>query len=141
MNGQTSSVSLDLRLEPMRMKEVNQKSYPDGGDKWWFTVLKSVKHHLKHIQKYDVVKNLLKKVWASTRWIDLYNTVDGRNPAPPGIYKILVNNRMNYQPQLVQGFWTVHSIDFLKKRLSTETKSKVEKYLNVDAGLIHPIFV
>jgi len=33
MNGQTSSVSLDLRLEPMRMKEVNQKSYPNGGDK------------------------------------------------------------------------------------------------------------
>ena len=70
MNGQTSGASLDLRLEPMRMKEVNQKSYPNGGDKGWFTVPKSVKHHLKHIQEYDVVKNLLKKVWASTRWID-----------------------------------------------------------------------
>ena len=28
-------------------------------------------------------------------------TVDGRNPAPPGIYKNPVNNRLNYQPQLV----------------------------------------
>ena len=31
----------------------------------------------------------------------LYNTVDGRNPEPPGMYKTLVDNVINYQPQLV----------------------------------------
>ena len=29
------------------------------------------------------------------------NTVDGRNPAPPGIYKTLLNNGINYQTQVV----------------------------------------
>ena len=29
------------------------------------------------------------------------DTVDGRNPAPPGMYKNLVNNGINYRPQLV----------------------------------------
>ena len=31
-----------------------------------------------------------------------HDTVDGRNPAPLGMYKTLVNNGQNYQPQLVQ---------------------------------------
>ena len=29
------------------------------------------------------------------------DTVDGGNPAPPGMYKTLKNNELNYQPQLV----------------------------------------
>ncbi len=34
------------------------------------------------------------------------DTVDGRNPKqPPGMYKNLVNNGINYQPQLVQDFF------------------------------------
>ena len=34
--------------------------------------------------------------------IDLSSTVDGRNPKQsPGMYKTLVNNGINYQPQLV----------------------------------------
>ena len=33
-------------------------------------------------------------------------TVDGRNPAPPGMYKTLyLNNGVNYQPQLVDKFF------------------------------------
>ena len=34
--------------------------------------------------------------------IDLSSTVDGRNPKQsPGMYKTLVNNGINYQPQVV----------------------------------------
>ena len=38
-------------------------------------------------------------------------TLDGRNPAPSGMYETLVNNRINYQPQLVSlpDFWTINS--------------------------------
>ena len=34
-----------------------------------------------------------------------YHTVDGRIPAPPGMYKTHVNNEIDYQPQLVQDFF------------------------------------
>ena len=32
-------------------------------------------------------------------------TADGRNPAPPGMYKTLQINGIDYQPQLVQDFF------------------------------------
>ena len=35
----------------------------------------------------------------------MHDTVDRINPAPPQMYKNLVRNRINYQPQLVQDFF------------------------------------
>ena len=34
--------------------------------------------------------------------------VDGRNPAPPGMYKNLANNGINYQPQLVSRILSIN---------------------------------
>ena len=58
-------------------------------------------------QKRNMIPNLRNDVWFwnanCTSWGDniLPPTVDERNPAPPGMYKTLVNNGINYQPQLV----------------------------------------
>ena len=39
------------------------------------------------------------------------HTVDGRNPKqPPGMYKTLKNNGINYQPQLVSRISSINSI-------------------------------
>ena len=40
-------------------------------------------------------------------------TVDGRNPAPPGMFFNPVNNGMNYQPQLVSPILSINSIYIL----------------------------
>ena len=38
-----------LDLQKMRGKN-SKNSLPNGGEKWWFTMVQSVKHHLKQIQ-------------------------------------------------------------------------------------------
>ena len=50
------------------------------------------------------------------------NTVDGRNPAPPGMYKTLVNNGRNYPPQLVQDF--VHQQYCFSRGISDRSQEK-----------------
>ena len=49
--------------------------------------------------------------WAARFSNNSGDTVDGRNSKqPPGMVLKPVNNGINYQPQLVQDFWTINSI-------------------------------
>ena len=44
----------------------------------------------------------------------LYDTVDGRKPAPPGMHKNLRTNGINYQPQLVSRISSINRISSIK---------------------------
>ena len=48
-------------------------------------------------------------LWKKIAAMELH-TVDGRHPAPPGIYQTTLNNGINYQHQLVSRISSINSI-------------------------------
>ena len=54
------------------------------------------------------VGNTLSNKNTSNKYPAIFGTVDGRNPAPPWDVKHHVNNRINYQPQLVTAGFLNH---------------------------------
>ena len=56
-------------------------------------------------------------------WCCVLGTLDGRNPAPPGMYKTLyINHGINYQPQLVNAGFL--SINRMKNNLQCSSHKK-----------------
>ena len=68
---------------------------------------------MSHLQSY-ITHNKLNHIMYTqdmTCTMDIHgHTVDGRNPAPPGMYKNLVNHGKNYQPPLVIAGFLNHQL-------------------------------
>ena len=82
---------------------------------WYYTQSHNTRTIMQATQQNWVGSN--KKPWKTSRYRDMLiytdstkKKVDGRNPAPPGMYKNPVNNGINYQPHLVSRISSIHSM-------------------------------